>query len=155
MYRIGKTFRADRVIWIWLKLELSAHLFTMCTISVLWQVTEYFQDYDPLRSGSITKAQFLRGLASLGLSKLGHHDLSEKQASMLCDFYSSPSQADKVLWTKFVDDVESGKSVKQKFKVINTVKICIQKHIKYVQWDLNWNKHFSDKKKIVKLDKKF
>ncbi|XP_064617922.1 uncharacterized protein LOC135482031 [Liolophura sinensis] len=71
------------------------------------RVTEYFQDYDPLRSGSITKAQFLRGLASLGLSKLGQHDLSQKQASMLCDFYSSPTQADKVLWTKFVDDVES------------------------------------------------
>ena len=70
---------------------------------------EYFQDFDGLRSGSISKSQFRRGLSSLGLSKLGHHDLIDPQFAVLCKYYENPKAEDKVLWTKFMDDIESGK----------------------------------------------
>jgi len=71
------------------------------------RVCEYFQDFDPLRSGSITKSQFQRGLSDLGFSALGHHNLSNAQFEALCQVYASPSQKDKIFWTHFMDDIES------------------------------------------------
>lgn len=73
------------------------------------QVIEYFQDYDSLRSGSITKDQFQRGLSDLGLSAIGQHNLTQPQFKKLCDHYVTPGMPDKVQWTRFMDDVESGK----------------------------------------------
>lgn len=71
------------------------------------RVIEYFQDYDPLRSGSISKSQFRRGLALLGLSKLGAHDLNDPQYTLLCQVYQNPQKEDQVLWTSFLNDVET------------------------------------------------
>ncbi|KAK3798859.1 hypothetical protein RRG08_050238 [Elysia crispata] len=71
------------------------------------RVNEYFQDYDSLRSGSISIPQFRRGLAVMGLSKLGHHDLNDNQFKQLIDNYCNPAKSDQVLWTKFCADVES------------------------------------------------
>ncbi|KAL5019414.1 hypothetical protein ScPMuIL_005136 [Solemya velum] len=71
------------------------------------RVIEYFQDYDPLRSGSISKTQFRRGLGMLGLSKLGQHDMSEGQFQLLAFMYQNPAKQDHVLWVKFTEDVES------------------------------------------------
>lgn len=67
------------------------------------------QDFDPLRSGSITAAQFQRGLSDFGLSALGQHNLSNAQYNALTFHYCNPSAPDKVLWTKFQHDIESGK----------------------------------------------
>ena len=66
------------------------------------------EDFDPLRSGSITKSQFRRGLSLMGLSKLGWHDLTDGQHQMLCDCYQDPSKVDNVLYAQFIKDVESG-----------------------------------------------
>ncbi|XP_052771578.1 uncharacterized protein LOC128211160 [Mya arenaria] len=71
------------------------------------RVGEYFQDYDPLRSGSISKSQFRRGMSLLGFSKLGQHNLSEGQFQLLSDVYQNPQKADQILWTKFLWDVET------------------------------------------------
>lgn len=71
------------------------------------RVCEYFQDFDSLRSGSITKSQFKRCLSNLGLSALGKHKLSDPQFEILCQYYVNPNQPDKILWTKFMDDIES------------------------------------------------
>ncbi|CAG2250812.1 unnamed protein product [Mytilus edulis] len=71
------------------------------------RVNEFFQDYDPLRSGSISKAQFRRGLGLLGLSKLGIHDLTDGHYNVLIDAYQSPDKEDQVLWTRFLHDVET------------------------------------------------
>ncbi|XP_076448305.1 uncharacterized protein LOC143285015 [Babylonia areolata] len=71
------------------------------------RVLEYFQDFDPLRSGSISKTRFRRCLATLGLSKLAQHDLNDKQFDLLCKAYQDPKKEDQVLYTKFVADVES------------------------------------------------
>lgn len=71
------------------------------------RVTEYFEDYDPLRSGSISKNQFRRCLSQLGLSTLGHHDLNDPQFAVLCQYYENPRKTDQVIWKRFLDDVES------------------------------------------------
>lgn len=70
------------------------------------RVCEFFQDFDPLRSGSITKSQFRRGLSDLGLSALGQLNLSEREFEHLRSYYENPIMTDKVLWTRFMDDVE-------------------------------------------------
>ena len=69
---------------------------------------EYFQDFDSLRSGSITESQFRRCLSDMGFSAIGKHNLSNSQFQMLADAYRNPAHPDKVLWTQFMDDVESG-----------------------------------------------
>lgn len=71
---------------------------------------EFFQDFDPLRSGSISKTQFQRGLSVLGLCALGQHKLTDAQLKQLMSHYQNPCAEDKILWTKFMDDVESGES---------------------------------------------
>ena len=77
-------------------------------MQIFFQVQEFFEDYDPLRSGSISKSQFRRGVGLLGLSKLGQHDLTEGQYKLLCDVYQNPQKEDQVLWTKFLWDIETG-----------------------------------------------
>lgn len=72
------------------------------------QVKEAFEDFDHLRSGSISKTRFRRCLATLGLSKLRHHDLNDSQFALLCRMYQNPMKEDQVLWAKFAADVESG-----------------------------------------------
>lgn len=71
------------------------------------RVAEFFEDFDPLRSGSISKSQFRRGLSLLGLSKLGQHDITEGQYKLLCDMYTNPQKEDQALWTKFLWDIET------------------------------------------------
>ncbi|XP_053393487.1 uncharacterized protein LOC123564874 [Mercenaria mercenaria] len=71
------------------------------------RVGEFFEDYDPLRSGSISKSQFRRGLGLLGMSKLGSHDMTEGQYKLLCDVYTNPQKEDQALWTRFLWDVET------------------------------------------------
>jgi len=67
------------------------------------RVEEYFQDFDPLRSGSITFSQFRRGL-----SLLGQCDLTEAQFLVLAKYYADPDpkRPGNVLWTRFQNDVE-------------------------------------------------
>ena len=75
-----------------------------------FQVIEYFQDFDQLRSGSITESQFRRALSSMGLSALGKHNLSNSQFHMLADAYRNHQHPDKIYWIQFMADIESGKS---------------------------------------------
>jgi len=77
----------------------------------LQQVLDYFQDFDPLRSGTISKSRFRRCLSTLGLSKLAQHDLNDKQFDLLCKVYQDPKKEDQVLYTRFVADVESGQYI--------------------------------------------
>ncbi|KAK3583614.1 hypothetical protein CHS0354_039437 [Potamilus streckersoni] len=71
------------------------------------RVAEFFEDYDPLRSGSISCGQFQRGLGLLGLSKLGDHNLTDAQMKILCDVYQNKQKPDQVHWKQFVYDVET------------------------------------------------
>ncbi|KAH9519717.1 hypothetical protein Btru_070724 [Bulinus truncatus] len=71
------------------------------------RINECFQDFDSLRSGSITVSQFRRGLSSMGLSKLGFHDLNDNQFELLAAHYRDPSKPDQILWMNFLADIES------------------------------------------------
>lgn len=62
---------------------------------------------DPLNSGFVTKAQFVRCLSSFGLSPIGSFNINKTQSEALCNEYKSPHDLKKVNWKKFEEDVES------------------------------------------------
>ena len=67
------------------------------------QVEEYFQDFDPLRHGSISRSIFRRCL-----SLMGQPNLTEEQFEVLASYYRDPKIPDNVMWTKFHTDIEIG-----------------------------------------------
>lgn len=71
------------------------------------RVNEYFQDFDHLRTGKMTRDRFKRCLSTLGLSSLGKHNLTDPQFEALAEYYSDPEDRSKVMWTRFETDVES------------------------------------------------
>jgi len=71
------------------------------------RIKTFFEDFDQLRTGRMSCDQFRRGLSLMGLSKLGSHDLTDGQCLRLMNYYRDPQATDKILWTRFVDDVSS------------------------------------------------
>ena len=67
------------------------------------QVEEYFQDFDPLRHGSISRSIFRRCLSSMGQS-----NLTDEQFEVLASYYRDPKIPGNVMWTKFLTDTEIG-----------------------------------------------
>ncbi|CAF1479095.1 unnamed protein product, partial [Didymodactylos carnosus] len=70
-------------------------------------VKEFFEDFDPLRLGTISEPRFIRVLTSLGLTGLDGVPLTVPQMQALCDHYRHPEQRDLVLWKQFEQDIES------------------------------------------------
>ena len=66
------------------------------------RVTEYFEDFDQLRSGSVSRAIFTRCLDVMGVTWL---DIPRVHALM--NVYVDPKKPDCVLWKNFMMDVES------------------------------------------------
>jgi len=52
------------------------------------RVKDHFHDFDPLNSGTVSRARFERGLASMGLSSLGQHHLTAGQSQQPFPFCS-------------------------------------------------------------------
>ena len=73
------------------------------------RVKEFFQDMDPLNSGTVSKAQFIRCIASFGLSSLGAFNINKAQTEALCKEYIQPNDEKKCNWKRFEYDIESGK----------------------------------------------
>ena len=69
----------------------------------LHQVEEYFQDFDPLRHGSISRSQFRRCLSSMG-----QPNLTDEQFEVLAQYYKDPKIPGNVMWTRFLTDTEMG-----------------------------------------------
>lgn len=69
---------------------------------------EFFQDFDPLRHGSISVSQFRQCLNSLGQT-----NLTEAQFQVLVKQYADLKRPGNVMWTKFLTDVEIGKKYSQ------------------------------------------
>lgn len=65
------------------------------------RVGAYFEDFDSLRSGSVTKPIFQRCLDSLGIKWL-----DEAHAYALQEYYTDPKKPDCALWHNFMLDVE-------------------------------------------------
>lgn len=76
------------------------------------RLEEFYRDFDKLRHGSVTAAQFAAGLSAAGLA------LSTDEVRLLGDEYASPggvvdsAGVSVVAWKRFVDDVESVFTVK-------------------------------------------
>ena len=66
------------------------------------RVIEFFEDFDSLRSGSITSAIFKRCLNLMGVTWV-----DKAQIQALIEAYADPKQSDCVLWHNFMIDVES------------------------------------------------
>lgn len=64
------------------------------------RISEFFRDFDKLRSGSITEAQFRIGL---NMSKIV---LSGKEFRALADRFQSPKEGSHILWREFSDCVD-------------------------------------------------
>ncbi|VDL91916.1 unnamed protein product [Schistocephalus solidus] len=67
----------------------------------------FFEDFDPLRSGRITKSQFMRGLSNASISRIGLHDLTPAQCNKLFEKYKSSEDPKTVRWLDFVNDVDT------------------------------------------------
>ena len=67
------------------------------------RTTEFFKDYDKLRSGLITENQFVCGL-SLAVGKEGQ--LSRSEIQQVVDFYRIPDG--RVRYTDFCEMMENG-----------------------------------------------
>lgn len=65
------------------------------------RVEEYFQDFDPLRHGSISRSIFRRCLSSMG-----QPNLTDEQFEVLALHYRDPKIPGNVMWTKFLTDTE-------------------------------------------------
>lgn len=66
------------------------------------RVEEYFQDFDPLRHGSISRSIFRRCL-----SAMGQPNLTDEQFEVLALYYRDPKKPGNVMWTRFLTDMET------------------------------------------------
>lgn len=66
------------------------------------RVVGFFEDFDTLRSGSISRAIFTRGLNMMGIE-----NITKTQLEALLNTYADPKKRDCVLWTRFAEDIES------------------------------------------------
>ena len=74
------------------------------------RISEFFRDFDKLRSGFITEAQFRIGL---NMSKIV---LSGTEFKLLCERFQAPKEGAHVLWKEFsdcVDEVFTKKNLEQ------------------------------------------
>ena len=72
------------------------------------QLNRFFEDFDPLRSGRVSRTQFARALSGAALTRIGLHDLTPVQLDKLSDAFVCPNDKSKVDWRKFVHKVNSG-----------------------------------------------
>lgn len=63
---------------------------------------EFFQDFDPLRSGFVTKAIYLRCLDAMGITRI-----TVQEAKRLADYYQDSNKTDCVRWKQFLQDVQN------------------------------------------------
>ena len=68
------------------------------------RVEEFFQDFDPLRHGSIGTSRF-----RMGLSAMGQQHLQEAQILAIINRYADHSRKGNVWWTAFFADIDKGK----------------------------------------------
>ena len=66
------------------------------------QIEEFFQDFDPLRHGSIKRSRFRMGVSGMGIT------LTDNQLQVLEQHYADPKLAGNVLWKDFLLDIELG-----------------------------------------------
>lgn len=81
------------------------------TLSNRLRIKEFFQDMDPLNSGSVSKSQFIRCISSFGVSSLGGFNITRAQTEVLCNRFKNQNN-EKINWKRFEEELESVFTVK-------------------------------------------
>ena len=68
------------------------------------RVEEFFQDFDPLRHGSIPASRFRMGLSAMGQQQ----HLAEAQIVAMINRYADDTREGNVWWLSFLSDVDKG-----------------------------------------------
>lgn len=76
------------------------------------RVADFFQHFDPLRSGYITRSQFIRGLDLLGVSTLQRLYLSDSELADLGTKYMDEHDASRIDWKAFETDIEEVNTIR-------------------------------------------
>lgn len=76
------------------------------------RVAEFFQHFDPLRAGYVTRSQFVRGLDQMGVSGLQRLHLSDGELTGLAVKYQDEHDASRVNWKSFETDIEEVNTVR-------------------------------------------
>lgn len=66
-------------------------------------MSEFFRDFDKLRSYSISKNEFVRGLNQIGES------LTPEEFDIIANHYTDPKKNGCCKWINFENDIEKGK----------------------------------------------
>lgn len=66
------------------------------------------KDFDPLRSGRVTKEQFRRCLDAMGLAGTQRLYLAEPDIEVITVMYTDPNDEQRVIHTAFTDDINHG-----------------------------------------------
>lgn len=67
------------------------------------RLTEFLESFDALRTGIITRNQFLRGLDNAGISGGSRLKLSQGEIELICGRYAD---RDHIMWKEFVDEID-------------------------------------------------
>ncbi|CAD7090435.1 unnamed protein product [Hermetia illucens] len=69
------------------------------------RVHDFFDGYDQLRTGYVTKNQFFRVLDNIGISALDRLYLTEDEMELVAERYADVNDATRVNWTIFENDI--------------------------------------------------
>lgn len=90
-----------------LMLRIKKHILDNCI-----RTKEFFEKFDNLRRGFVTKAQFLRCLDAIGISKLHRLYIAPHDVDKIVKNYEDPMDVDRVYWRKFCDDIDEVSMIK-------------------------------------------
>ncbi|XP_058811416.1 uncharacterized protein LOC131676318 [Topomyia yanbarensis] len=67
---------------------------------------EFFEQFDLLVCGWISRSQFVRSMDALGLSGLYRLPLTDREIRSICERYQDPKDANKICWISFAEHVD-------------------------------------------------
>ncbi len=73
---------------------------------------EFFEKFDKMRRGFVTKSQFVRALEGIGVSGLSRLYIASDDVKKVIDEYEDKTDPDRVNWGKFCDDIDEVFTIK-------------------------------------------
>ncbi|XP_065652485.1 uncharacterized protein LOC100202524 isoform X2 [Hydra vulgaris] len=114
--------------------QISHHIFVYRI-----RIAEFFQDYDPLRHGSIPISRFRMGLSASG------QQFTEQEINALLKKYQDINIKENILWLHFVNDVEKVFNQKS-FEKSPTIKLVSSEDILISKASSNWESQSDETK---------
>lgn len=72
------------------------------------RISEFMEPFDVLKSGSITRNQFVRALDCVGISESKRLRLGEREFESIFSTYADPIDFSRVKWKHFCDEIDKG-----------------------------------------------